>query len=154
MSFTKQIFWRVIAMTLVISVIVLLAMFFLPHKSVDLSHNEVAIDSITMEYLGSDFAADFKLYDSRIASVDKVKLTRQDDIPIALVDYTFKTEVENGRSERQFYYFDYAVISVVRDIMEQNPHYDIATISKELHLSEPHAAAIIHIIERAKGIKH
>jgi hypothetical protein len=114
----------------------------------DLSHDPKAVDQITTEYIFTDMATDLMLFDSTIASVEHIRMTRQDNIPVALVNLTRKGEEE----VREFYYFDFAEISRVREVMEDKT-ISVTEMSNILNISELHINLYQQIILRAKGQK-
>ena len=111
----------------------------------DLSHDPKAVDEITTEYIFTDMATDLMLFDSTIASVERIRMTRQDNIPVALVNLTRKGEEE----VREFYYFDFAEISRVREVMEDKT-ISVTEMSSILNISELHINLYQQIILRAK----
>lgn len=112
----------------------------------DLSHDPKAVDQITTEYISTQLAVDLANFDSTICSVERIKLTRQDNIPVALVNLTRKGEEE----VREFYYFDFADISRVREVMEDKT-LSVTEMSNILNIPELHINLYKQIILRAKG---
>ena len=112
----------------------------------DLSHDPKAVDQITTEYIFTDMATDLMLFDSTIASVEHIRMTRQDNIPVALVNLTRKGEEE----VREIYYFDFAEIIRVREVMEDKT-LSVTEMSNILHIPELHINLYQQIILRAKG---
>ena len=112
----------------------------------DLSHDPKAVDQITTEYISTQLAVDLANFDSTICSVERIKLTRQDNIPVALVNLTRKGEEE----VREFYYFDFAEISRVREVMEDKT-ISVTEMSNILNIPELHINLYKQIILRAKG---
>ena len=80
----------------------------------DVSGNPQAVDALTVEYIMHDLAADIESTDKNVLSVERVKLTRQDAIPIALVDVVYK----DGTTGREFYGFDYQQIVSVCELLD------------------------------------
>ena len=114
----------------------------------DLSHDPEVVDQITTEYISTQLAVDLVNFDSDICSVERIKLTRQDNIPVALVNLTRKS----GASVREFYHFDYADISRVREVMEDKT-ISVTEMSNILNIPELHINLYQQIILRAKGQK-
>ena len=114
----------------------------------DLSHDPEVVDGITTEYISTQLAVDLVNFDSDICSVERIKLTRQDNIPVALVNLTRKS----GASVREFYHFDYADISRVREVMEDKT-ISVTEMSNILNIPELHINLYQQIILRAKGQK-
>ena len=112
----------------------------------DLSHDPKAVDQITTEYIFTEMATDLMLFDSTIVSVERIRMTRQDNIPVALVNLTRKGEEE----VREFYYFDFAEISRVREVMEDKT-ISVTEMSNILNIPELHINLYQQIILRAKG---
>ena len=112
----------------------------------DLSHDPKAVDQITTEYISTQLAVDLANLDSTICSIERIKLTRQDNIPVALVNLTRKGEEE----VREFYYFDFAEISRVREVMEDKT-ISVTEMSNILNIPELHINLYLQIILRAKG---
>ena len=112
----------------------------------DLSRDPKAVDQITTEYISTQLAVDLANFDSTICSVERIKLTRQDNIPVALVNLTRKGEEE----VREFYYFDFAEISRVREVMEDKT-ISVTEMSNILNIPELHINLYQQIILRAKG---
>lgn len=128
-----------------LSIAILLTVF-VCFKNAEPDYDPDIIDSRTIEYISStDFANDVIASDSRIATVDHVKITRQDNIPIALVSYTFKPEFESGRSVREFYYFEYQTICAVAEFANNNPNLSTKQISEQLSIPELQIRAMIKI---------
>lgn len=118
-------------------------------RVVNLSHDPKVVDSITMAYIISDFKNDLLAADENIGSIEEVATTRQDYIPIALVYYTTK----DGKQQTDFYFFDYKDLSVVRDLMEQNPDITTSEIATKLSIPPLQATAMYNIITRAANMK-
>ena len=115
--------------------------------SKDLSHDPNAVDTITTEYIHMTLPADLPRFDSSVQSVERVKMTRQDNIPVALVNVVRK----DGTTTREYIYFDYETISSVRDIMEAEKEISATEIANRLGLSELQVSLYQQIIFIAKG---
>lgn len=115
--------------------------------SKDLSHDPKAVDTITAEYIYTTLPADLPRFDSSVQSVERVKMTRQDNIPVALVNVVRK----DGTAAREYIHFDYEAISSVRDIMEAEEGTSTAEIASRLGLSELQVQLYQQIIFIAKG---
>lgn len=113
----------------------------------DLSHNPEAVDSITTQYIYTELSADYPRFDSTVVCVDRVKMTRQDNIPVALVDI-IRTD---STTVREFIHFDYETISRVRDVMEAEEGVSALQIANSLSISELNAQLYRQIVLRAKG---
>ena len=113
----------------------------------DLSHNPEAVDSITTQYIYTELSADYSRFDSTVVCVDRVKMTRQDNIPVALVDI-IRTD---STTVREFIHFDYETISRVRDVMEAEEGTSTTEIANRLGLSELQVSLFQQIIIIAKG---
>ncbi|MBQ2423750.1 MAG: hypothetical protein II262_03020 [Alistipes sp.] len=113
----------------------------------DLSHNPEAVDSITTQYIYTELSADYPRFDTTVVCVDRVKMTRQDNIPVALVDI-IRTD---STTVREFIHFDYETISRVRDVMESEESVSTAQIANSLSISELNAQLYRQIVLRAKG---
>lgn len=113
----------------------------------DLSHNPEAVDSITTQYIYTELSADYPRFDSTVVCVDRVKMTRQDNIPVALVDI-IRTD---STTVREFIHFDYETISRVRDVMEAEEGVSAPQIANSLSISELNAQLYRQIVLRAKG---
>ncbi len=114
--------------------------------SKDLSHDPKAVDTITAEYIYTTLPADLPRFDSSVQSVERVKMTRQDNIPVALVNVVRK----DGTAAREYIHFDYETISSVRDIMEAE-EISAPEIASRLGLSELQVQLYQQIIIIAKG---
>ena len=115
--------------------------------SKDLSHDPKAVDTITAEYIYTTLPADLLRFDSSVQSVERVKMTRQDNIPVALVNVVRK----DGTTTREYIYFDYETISSVRDIMEAEEGTSTTEIANRLGLSELQVSLYQQIVFIAKG---
>ena len=115
--------------------------------SKDLSHDPKAVDTITAEYIYTTLPADLLRFDSSVQSVERVKMTRQDNIPVALVNVVRK----DGTTTREYIYFDYETISSVRDIMETEKGTSTTEIANRLGLSELQVQLYRQILFIAKG---
>ncbi|MBQ2418724.1 MAG: hypothetical protein II281_02830 [Alistipes sp.] len=115
--------------------------------SKDLSHDPNAVDTITAEYIHTSLPADLPRFDSSVQSVERVKMTRQDNIPVALVNIVRK----DGTTTREYIHFDYETISSVRDIMEAEEGTSTTEIANCLGLSELQVQLYQQIIIIAKG---
>jgi hypothetical protein len=113
----------------------------------DLSHNPEAVDSITTQYIYTELSADYPRFDSTVVCVDRVKMTRQDNIPVALVDIIRP----DSTTVREFIHFDYETISRVRDVMEAEEGVSALQIANSLSISELNAQLYRQIVLRAKG---
>lgn len=115
----------------------------------DVSGNPQAVDALTVEYIMHDLSADIERIDENILSVERVKLTRQDAIPIALVDVVYK----DGTTGREFYGFDYQQIAMVCEMLDKEPKMTAAQVAAALQMSENGAATLLTIARRAKGLE-
>ena len=115
--------------------------------SKDLSHDPNAVDTITTEYIHTSLPADLPRFDSSVQSVERVKMTRQDNIPVALVNVVRK----DGTTTRKYIHFDYEAISSVRNIMEAEEEISAAEIANRLGLSELQVQLYRQILFIAKG---
>lgn len=115
----------------------------------DVSGNPQAVDALTVEYIMHDLSADIERTDENILSVERVKLTRQDAIPIALVDVVYK----DGTTGREFYGFDYQQIVSVCELLDKEPKMTAAQVAAALQMSENGAATLLTIARRAKGLE-
>ena len=132
--------WRVILVTVFLFTTVACG-------SKDLSHDPNAVDTITTEYIHTSLPADLPRFDSSVQSVERVKMTRQDNIPVALVNVVRK----DGTTTREYIHFDYEAISSVRDIMETEKGTSTTEIASRLGLSELQVQLYQQIIIIAKG---
>ncbi|MBQ3209428.1 MAG: hypothetical protein IJB23_06385 [Alistipes sp.] len=115
----------------------------------DVSGNPQAVDALTVEYIMHDLSADIERTDKNVLSVERVKLTRQDAIPIALVDVVYK----DGTTGREFYGFDYQQIVSVCKLLDKEPKMTAAQAAAALQMSENGAATLLTIARRAKGLE-
>lgn len=115
----------------------------------DVSGNPQAVDALTVEYIMHDLSADIERIDENVLSVERVKLTRQDAIPIALVDVVYK----DGTTGREFYGFDYQQIAMVCEMLDKEPKMTAAQVAAALQMSENGAATLLTIARRAKGLE-
>lgn len=113
----------------------------------DVSRDPKAVDAITVEYIFGDLAADVKAANDNVASVERVKLTRQDGIPIALVDVVYA----DGTTAREIYGFNFEDIVRTAEIMEQNENLTAAALAEHLQISDVQATLLYNIVCRAKG---
>lgn len=100
------------------------------------------VDTVTSDYILRDLATTIVQCDSTVVSVEKVKLTRQDYIPIAIVDCT----LSDGTATRQFYGFDLQTISRVHEIVKEQPAIDTQSLALLVGTSAPHAEAMRQIV--------
>ena len=115
----------------------------------DVSGNPQAVDALTVEYIMHDLSADIERTDENVLSVERVKLTRQDAIPIALVDVVYK----DGTTGREFYGFDYQQIVGVCELLDKEPKMTAVQAAAALQMSENGAATLLTIARRAKGLE-
>ena len=115
----------------------------------DVSGNPQAVDALTVEYIMHDLSADIERIDENALSVERVKLTRQDAIPIALVDVVYK----DGTTGRESYGFDYQQIAKVCELLDKEPKMTAAQAAAALQMSENGAATLLTIARRAKGLE-
>ena len=115
----------------------------------DVSDNPQAVDALTVEYIMHDLSADIERTDKNVLSVERVKLTRQDAIPIALVDVVYK----DGTTGREFYGFDYQQIVSVCELLDKEPKMTAVQAAAALQMSENGAATLLTIARRAKGLE-
>ena len=132
--------WRVILVTVFLFTTVACG-------SKDLSHDPNAVDTITTEYIHMTLPADLPRFDSSVQSVERVKMTRQDNIPVALVNVVRN----DGTADREYIHFDYETISSVRDIMEAEEGTSTTEIASRLGLSELQVQLYRQILFIAKG---
>ena len=115
----------------------------------DVSGDPQAVDALTVEYIMHDLSADIERIDENILSVERVKLTRQDAIPIALVDVVYK----DGTTGREFYGFDYQQIAMVCELLDKDPKMTAVQVAAALQMSENGVATLLTIARRAKGLE-
>ena len=115
----------------------------------DVSGNPQAVDALTVEYIMHNLSADIERTDKNVLSVERVKLTRQDAIPIALVDVVYK----DGTTGREFYGFDYQSIVRVCQLLDKDPKVTVVQAAAALQMSENGAATLLTIARRAKGLE-
>ena len=142
MNMTLYRLWRGV----IVTVFLLLAV---GCKGRDVSGDAAAVDALTVEYIFTDLAKDIKAADSTICEVERVKLTRQDAIPIALVNVRYS----NGSSGREFYGFNYLDIAQVAEMLDNNPQLTATDVAQALHYSQCRALALLTVARRAKGMK-
>lgn len=144
MTTTIQRVWRQLFATLFLTITVVAC-----GKKADPSHNPDVVDSVTIDYISNSLKSDLLAAEPAIASIDKVKLTRQDNIPIALVDIVY----HDGSTTRDFYCFEYQTISNVRDLMEQNAEMTVEQIAERLSLAPSYVVMLKSIVLQAKNYK-
>ena len=105
-----------------------------------------ATDKATIDYIVNTFQTDLPLLDNTVASVERIKLTRQDDIPIALTYLTYK----DGSTTCDFLYFSYEDICSVYKITQEQPEFSATEIAAQLPLSDVQVKAMLKIIKLAK----
>jgi OPA family glycerol-3-phosphate transporter-like MFS transporter/OPA family sugar phosphate sensor protein UhpC-like MFS transporter len=125
--------------------------FIMGNMGSNLSTDEMSVERITRNYITINFKDDIKKSDQHIASVDRIKITEQDNNLIALVDYSYKPNYKNGESVKQIYYFDYATFCKVRDLIAANKDISTEQIASDLSLPEPHAKAFQSIVTRTSN---
>ena len=133
--------WRVVIVTLFLLTVAC--------SGRDVSGNPQAVDALTVEYIMHDLSADIERTDENVLSVERVKLTRQDAIPIALVDVVYK----DGTTGREFYGFDYQQIVSVCEMLDKEPKMTAVQAAAVLQMSENGAATLLTIARRAKGLE-
>lgn len=134
--------WR----TLFVTVFLLIAV---GCEGKDVTSDPKAVDAITVDYIFGDLGADIMAVDSSITSVSRVKLTRQDDIPIAIVDVVRA----DGATDREFYGFNYQDVVRAVKIIDACPSIDNTTLAVRLNTSAIHATVLRAVACRAKGKK-
>ncbi|MBQ5844002.1 MAG: hypothetical protein IIW52_04015 [Alistipes sp.] len=111
----------------------------------DVSNDPKAVDTITTQYISCTLKSTIERCDTSVEEVNRIKLTRQDNIPIALVDYTAR----NGEQKRDIYYFDYQMLLRVRELLKKE--MTVEDIAKSLNVSTVHATAMVDIMHRCTG---
>lgn len=114
----------------------------------DVSRDPKAVDAITVEYIFGDLAADVVNVNDNITSVERVKLTRQDGIPIAIVDVI----CADGSYARKLYGFNFEDVVRAAELMEQNANMTMAEIAEALNTSTLQATLLYNIARMAKGL--
>ena len=107
--------------------------------------NPETTDKATIDYIVNSLQTDLPQLDSSVASVERIKLTRQDDIPIALTYLTYK----DGTTTCDFIYFSYEDICSVYKITQEQPQLSAAEIAAQLPLSEVQVKSMLKIIKLA-----
>ena len=110
-----------------------------------MSHNPKVVDRITVDYIFNQFPKRLIESDSTLVAVEKVKITRQDYIPVALIDCRWS----DGTTSRTCYHFSYDDICRVREAMEQG-EVSVTELATEIQSSPTHIAAMVDIINLAK----
>ena len=94
--------------------------------------NPETTDKATIDYIVNSLQTDLPQLDNSVASVERIKLTRQDDIPIALTYLTYK----DGSTTCDFLYFSYEDICSVHKITQEQPQFSATEIAAQLPLSD------------------
>ena len=110
-----------------------------------MSHNPKVVDRITVDYIFNQFPKRLIESDSTLVTVEKVKITRQDYIPVALIDCKWI----DGTTSRICYHFSYDDICRVRESVEQG-EVSTAELADKLQTSQLHISAMVDIINLAK----
>lgn len=115
----------------------------------DVTSDPKAVDAITVDYIFGNLGADIMAVDSSITSVSRVKLTRQDDIPIAIVDVVRA----DGTVDREFYGFNYQDVVRAAKIIDACPSIENTTLAERLNISDIHATILRKVACKALGKK-
>ena len=108
-----------------------------------------AVDKATIEYIHGELINDLPLFDNTIDSVVRIKPTRQDNIPVALVYATYK----DGSTNCDFIYFTYESINKVFEVIKEQPNISTEELAAQTNLSEIEVLTIQKIICIATGNK-
>ena len=116
------------------------------HMCSDVSGDEQKVADMTYNYVTCNLKDDIKKSDIHIAKVDGIDVEKQGDDVIALVEYTYKENWQQGETVSQRLVFGHDDYTAAKNLIEADPKATPETIARELDMPAAQAKALASIV--------
>ena len=120
--------------------------FIMGHMGSDVSGDEQKVADMTYNYVTCNLKDDIKKSDIHIAKVDGIDVEKQGDDVIALVEYTYKENWQQGEPVSQRLVFGHDDYTAAKNLIEADPKATPETIARELDMPAAQAKALASIV--------
>ena len=120
--------------------------FIMGHMGSDVSGDEQKVADMTYNYVTCNLKDDIKKSDIHIAKVDGIDVEKQGDDVIALVEYTYKENWQQGETVSQRLVFGHDDYTAAKNLIEADPKATPETIARELDMPAAQAKALASIV--------
>ncbi len=120
--------------------------FIMGHMGSDGSGDEQKVADMTYNYVTCNLKDDIKKSDIHIAKVDGIDVEKQGDDVIALVEYTYKENWQQGETVSQRLVFGHDDYTAAKNLIEADPKATPETIARELDMPAAQAKALASIV--------
>ena len=120
--------------------------FIMGHMGSDVSGDEQKVADMTYNYVTCNLKDDIKKSDIHIAKVDGIDVEKQGDDVIALVEYTYKENWQQGETVSQRLVFGHDDYTAAKNLIEADPKATPGTIARELDMPAAQAKALASIV--------
>ncbi len=120
--------------------------FIMGHMGSDVSGDEQKVADMTYNYVTCNLKDDIKKSDIHIAKVDGIDVEKQGDDVIALVEYTYKENWQQGETVSQRLVFGHDDYTAAKNLIEADPKATPETLTRELDMPAAQAKALASIV--------
>ena len=120
--------------------------FIMGHMGSDVSGDEQKVADMTYNYVTCNLKDDIKKSDIHIAKVDGIDVEKQGDDVIALVEYTYKENWQQGETVSQRLVFGHDDYTAAKNLIEADPKATPETLARELDMPAAQAKALASIV--------
>ena len=120
--------------------------FIMGHMGSDVSGDEQKVADMTYNYVTCNLKDDIKKSDIHIAKVDGIDVEKQGDDVIALVEYTYKENWQQGETVSQRLVFGHDDYTAAKNLIEADPKATPETLARELNMPAAQAKALASIV--------
>ena len=120
--------------------------FIMGHMGSDVSGDEQKQSDMTDNYVTCNLKDDIKKSDIHIAKVDGIDVEKQGDDVIALVEYTYKENWQQGETVSQRLVFGHDDYTAAKNLIEADPKATPETLARELDMPAAQAKALASIV--------
>ena len=120
--------------------------FIMGHMGSDVSGDEQKVADMTYTYVTCNHKDDIKKSDIHIAKVDGIDVEKQGDDVIALVEYTYKENWQQGETVSQRLVFGHDDYTAAKNLIEADPKATPETLARELDMPAAQAKALASIV--------
>ncbi len=120
--------------------------FIMGHMGSDVSGDEQKVADMTYNYVTCNPKDDIKKSDIHIAKVDGIDVEKQGDDVIALVEYTYKENWQQGETVSQRLVFGHDDYTAAKNLIEADPKATPETLARELDMPAAQAKALASIV--------
>ena len=120
--------------------------FIMGHMGSDVSGDEQKVADMTYNYVTCNLKDDIKKSDIHIAKVDGIDVEKQGDDVIALVEYTYKENWQQGETVSQRLVFGHDDYTAAKNLIEADPKATPETLARKLDMPAAQAKALASIV--------